>query len=158
MRRDDSARLPDASRDVNRLAALLVLSIVGCAVGTAPEPTGRTPFAGETAAPEGETPEAESLIVDEGSMGGGDADEADAGAAKTDAAASSDAKSPQDASSNLASEASAPPACPGYALPDESAGCKACQQSSPTCQPNGCYNGYYCEVSVNKCRPKPGGC
>ena len=55
-------------REVNRLAALFVLSIVGCAVGTAPVPSGRGPFAGETAPPESETPESESLIVDEGSM------------------------------------------------------------------------------------------
>jgi hypothetical protein len=51
--------------------------------------------------------------------------------------------------------------CPGYAPPTTKAGCY-CDPSEHTCQANGCYNGYYCElsseVSEESCVKKPSGC
>jgi len=51
--------------------------------------------------------------------------------------------------------------CPGYAPPTTKAGCY-CDSSEHTCQANGCYNGYYCELSSNvadeSCVKKPAGC
>jgi hypothetical protein len=37
--------------------------------------------------------------------------------------------------------------------PDTPAGCHSCSQSSSKCQSNGCYNGYLCDTSTNRCRP-----
>ena len=44
-------------------------------------------------------------------------------------------------------------ACMGYAPPTMSASCTAC--SSPPCQANGCYGGYWCEMSTSKCHSSP---
>lgn len=88
--------------------------------------------------------------------------ETEAGEADTGGGRSADAGAKADATAKA--DTSAPPvvdsatACPGYALPSETAACKACLSSSPTCQPNGCFNGYYCNLSSDKCAPKPSGC
>jgi hypothetical protein len=50
------------------------------------------------------------------------------------------------------------PLCPGYASPDTSAKCVACKPSSHDCQPNGCYNGYYCELSRLDCTKRSEAC
>jgi hypothetical protein len=47
--------------------------------------------------------------------------------------------------------------CSGYASPTTKAACHACK-SGVTCQPNGCYGGYYCTLATTKCVPKPSGC
>jgi hypothetical protein len=47
-------------------------------------------------------------------------------------------------------------ACSGWAAPDASAACHACNGSS--CQPNGCYNGYWCDTTTTKCHATPSGC
>lgn len=82
---------------------------------------------------------------------------ADAGASKKSDAGTRDA-SKQDAEALTSGDDAAAPACAGYALPNETGPCKACQASSPTCQPNGCFGGYYCMISAPKCQPKPSGC
>jgi len=47
-------------------------------------------------------------------------------------------------------------ACSGYADPSTPATCHAC--SGSTCQANGCYGGYYCNLSTTKCVAKPSSC
>jgi hypothetical protein len=42
--------------------------------------------------------------------------------------------------------------------PNVSAGCTSCTSSSSTCQPNGCYGGWYCNTSTNKCQSPPTNC
>lgn len=114
----------------------------------------------------GVTPTTVDGGADYGSVAGegeGQADPQTAIDGGADAKKNTDAAN-RDALSNA--EAAPPPpvvidaaiACPGYALPDETATCHACQTSSTTCQRNGCFNGYYCELSAQKCRAKPSGC
>jgi hypothetical protein len=66
-----------------------------------------------------------------------------------------------DASARSDVEAAAP-SCPGYAAPNVPAMCKACtagQKGCPaTLQPNGCYGGYYCELSDIDCQPMTHAC
>lgn len=50
------------------------------------------------------------------------------------------------------------PVCPGYAAPDTSANCSACNPKDKDCQPNGCFNGYLCLVAQHDCRPPSGTC
>jgi hypothetical protein len=115
-------------------------ALAGCAVGVTPT---RGAVEDDPDAPSASSSSASSLDDDAGEE---DAAPSDAGArdAKSDAAGS---RPPSDAAL----------ACPGYALPHETGTCHACT-TSPTCQPNGCFNGYYCELSSQKCRPKPSGC
>jgi hypothetical protein len=49
--------------------------------------------------------------------------------------------------------------CEGYAYPETFANCD-CTASDPSeCQANGCYNGYYCDTSDDKCKATaPSGC
>jgi mono/diheme cytochrome c family protein len=49
------------------------------------------------------------------------------------------------------------PSCDGYADPDTLASCHACS-SGETCQRNGCFGGYFCDLSALHCVPKPDGC
>ena len=50
----------------------------------------------------------------------------------------------------------APSTCTGFADPLTLAGCHAC--SGTTCQRNGCFGGWYCELATLHCVPKPSGC
>jgi hypothetical protein len=43
--------------------------------------------------------------------------------------------------------------CAGYASPNSNAACHAC--SGGSCQPNGCYGGYWCDTSTNHCHASP---
>lgn len=135
------------------LLALIVCSIVGCAVGMSPEPGS----GGGNVAPEGDDTgtdlaSQESIVAEAGSSSkASDASSPSEGGTKDagtkDSAASPEAAPPQSTTT-----------CPGYALPDETAPCKACTPGSGNCQDNGCYGGYYCDLSGPKCRPKPSGC
>jgi mono/diheme cytochrome c family protein len=49
-----------------------------------------------------------------------------------------------------------PPPCPGFADPNTPAPCHACK--TPACQANGCYGGWFCDLSLARCEPKPAGC
>jgi hypothetical protein len=42
--------------------------------------------------------------------------------------------------------------CPAFAEPSTSAPCGACDKSSTSCQPNGCFGGYLCDVSERDCK------
>lgn len=133
------------------LSIVLVATALGCAVGVSP--TGADGTESTATDDAGKTG---SLTPD----GGGKSSEAgskiststdtDADTTANDAGGTTD-----DASSAGADAATA---CPGYALPTESAPCHACQQTSTTCQANGCYGGYYCNLSSQKCQTKPSGC
>ena len=49
--------------------------------------------------------------------------------------------------------------CDGYAAPSTTAACHSCSSSSSTtCQPNGCYGGWYCDTSTNRCQSQPATC
>ncbi len=52
---------------------------------------------------------------------------------------------------------SAPPSTCGTLVgPNTSAGCSSCSGSN--CQPNGCYGGWWCDTSTNKCHAPPSNC
>lgn len=140
-----------------RFSAFVALLISACAVGTAPAPTGN---GGTVAAPEGDDPDLASQESIVANTDGGASKGSDAGATNDEDAAPPAAKdaSTEDSASAVPEAAPQTNACPGYALPNDDADCSACSQSSANCQPNGCYNGYYCELSVSKCRQKPSGC
>lgn len=42
--------------------------------------------------------------------------------------------------------------------PTTPAGCTSCSQGSSSCQPNGCYGGWWCDTSTNKCQAAPSNC
>jgi len=42
--------------------------------------------------------------------------------------------------------------------PTVSAGCSSCSSSSSSCQANGCYGGWYCDTSTDKCQSPPTSC
>jgi len=42
--------------------------------------------------------------------------------------------------------------------PNTSAGCSSCSGGSSTCQPNGCYGGWWCDTATNKCQSPPSNC
>ena len=46
--------------------------------------------------------------------------------------------------------------CAGFADPSTPAACHACKVSP--CQANGCFGGYYCDLTLSRCVPKPAGC
>jgi hypothetical protein len=49
--------------------------------------------------------------------------------------------------------------CAGYAAPGTAAGCGGCGSSgSTTCQANGCYGGWYCDLASTTCHAPPAGC
>jgi len=45
--------------------------------------------------------------------------------------------------------------CDGWADPGTAAACHACSASTTDCQSNGCYGGYWCDTSANKCHATP---
>lgn len=42
--------------------------------------------------------------------------------------------------------------------PAVAAGCRACSKSSPSCQANGCYGGYWCDTVTADCERPPRAC
>jgi hypothetical protein len=68
-----------------------------------------------------------------------------------------DASMPVDSAPPPPVDSGNPATCPGYADPNTPAGC-SCNSALHACTANGCYNGYYCELSITKCVPKPSGC
>ena len=48
------------------------------------------------------------------------------------------------------------PSCEGYAEPTTPSVCHAC--SGASCQPNGCFGGWFCDVATTHCVPQPSGC
>jgi len=42
--------------------------------------------------------------------------------------------------------------CSAFAAPDASASCSGCSAGSKTCQPNGCFNGYFCDLTEHDCK------
>ncbi len=55
-------------------------------------------------------------------------------------------------------DAGSPPpsnTCPGWADPSTSASCTSCKQGASGCQANGCYGGWWCNTSTNKCQSAP---
>jgi len=65
-----------------------------------------------------------------------------------------------DAGSDDASEDASPGdagACAAFAPPSTPASCHACK-SGQSCDPNGCFGGYWCDLRAIRCVPKPQGC
>ncbi len=48
--------------------------------------------------------------------------------------------------------------CGNLDLPDTPSCCHSCDQSSPKCQKNGCYGGWYCNPDTCKCQSPPASC
>jgi hypothetical protein len=48
--------------------------------------------------------------------------------------------------------------CSGYAAPTTPSTCTSCKSSSSSCQPNGCYGGWYCDLATSSCHAAPAGC
>lgn len=57
-------------------------------------------------------------------------------------------------------DAGAVSTCGSYVGPTASASCTACttSTSSKTCQPNGCYGGWWCNTATSKCSAPPANC
>jgi hypothetical protein len=55
-------------------------------------------------------------------------------------------------------DAGDPNRCGTLIGPAESASCSSCTASSSSCQANGCYGGWWCDSSTNKCRSAPSNC
>ena len=103
--------------------------------------------------------------VDDGSYDAGPSKSAqkDSGSSNNNAPSQSDASSPDPTPSNTPADQDSGSSgggvdCSGYADPNTSAACHACTSSKPSCQPNGCYGGYYCDLSATKCVAPPNGC
>jgi hypothetical protein len=72
----------------------------------------------------------------------------------------------QDAGTSPASDAGSPAtnpdaaasgSCGALAPPDQSAGCHSCSAGGSNCQPNGCYGGWYCNTTTDRCQSPPPG-
>jgi hypothetical protein len=50
------------------------------------------------------------------------------------------------------------PVCGNLAPPTAPAPCRACNPDASACQANGCFNGYYCDVTITDCEPLPARC
>ena len=48
--------------------------------------------------------------------------------------------------------------CGSLVGPDVSAGCTGCKYGGHTCQANGCWGGWWCDTSGNKCKVEPASC
>ncbi|MDB4937568.1 MAG: hypothetical protein JWP87_4540 [Labilithrix sp.] len=55
------------------------------------------------------------------------------------------------------SGATTPAACPGLVPPPTAASCPSCRGKS-TCQPNGCFGGWWCNTATNRCQSPPTSC
>ena len=64
----------------------------------------------------------------------------------------------QNGGSNDAGAQPPPDSCPGFADPSTAASCTSCKQGSSGCQPNGCYGGWWCNTSTEKCQSAPQNC
>jgi hypothetical protein len=55
-------------------------------------------------------------------------------------------------------DAAPPPSgCPGFASPTTPSTCPSCT-SGANCQPNGCYGGWWCNTTTNRCQAPPSDC
>jgi len=142
---------------MQRLAAFsFIVSgvFVGCAVGSNEPANPGAPIAQATrstdasASPDVVSPQegVDAAVPEPG---------ADASAEVVQAEVVQDAGSP-DVISDAATEASV--SCSGYATPSTPAACNACGSGGQACDPNGCFNGYYCRLSDAKCMKKPAAC
>lgn len=132
--------------DVRALFALLSIAVAsGCALGV-------TPLAADDG---GVSTAGDASAKGDASADAGKKSNATADAGDTDA----ETPAPTDTDAGTVDDDAGPAACPGYALPNDTASCHACgSTSTQTCQPNGCYGGYYCDLSTSKCGKKPAGC
>jgi len=136
---------------MRRLFVLVVLVAssfaLACTTNGDPPPRAATePAAASTAEPTEPPPSIplpESGAISEGR----DADVADVAA---------DAEEPLDAGRD-ADSLNTQRACVDYARPTTHAACRGCP-AGRTCQPNGCWGSYWCEVPVLRCVPPPPGC
>jgi hypothetical protein len=55
-------------------------------------------------------------------------------------------------------DAGSPTMCGALVGPGVTAGCSSCSSSSSSCQPNGCYGGWWCDTSTDRCQEAPTSC
>jgi hypothetical protein len=122
-----------------------------------PRPAAPTPKGADA----GPTP---SLVGDDSGAGAASEDAGLSSAAdaappleEDSSASSDDSSAPNVPDSAASSDDASSPACVGYAPPSMPALCD-CDPAKHSCTPNGCYNGYYCELATMSCGPKPPGC
>jgi hypothetical protein len=124
--------------------------VAGCAVGSNEPANPGDPIVGVSAATDA------SLSQDAQPLQGNI--DATAPEAAVDASAAEDVQDSGAPDAALDAPAEASTSCPGYAVPSTPAACNACASGSQTCDPNGCFNGYYCRLSDAKCIKKPVSC
>jgi hypothetical protein len=158
----------DARTQIIGLIAIALLApLVACAAGTMSLDVASGPVG-----PESESNDSGAALADTGTSTTNLPPPSSTSTPPSDDAGSSsgdDSAAPTGEDSSAPVEDSAPPppppppvdsgsSCPGYAPPTTSAGCECSATGSETCTANNCYNGYYCELSDNKCVKKPSSC
>ncbi len=153
------------------VALVIGVSLVACAVGSTETGTGAgaetttqptDPAATAGALPSNTTPhgaDAGGTTADAGgskasSSGSSGASASSSGSSGTPGSSSSSSTSSSSSSSGSSSSGGG---CSGYAAPSVAAMC-TCSPAKHTCQTNGCYGGYYCDLATVKCVVKPAGC
>ena len=124
-------------------------ALVACAVGTTTD-SGGDPT---SQAPTDPAPPPEAALPAKVPAAGTAATPASTTAPASAPSADSGASPPSSSSSSSGSPAAA---CTS-AAPTATAPCGACG-TKPTCQANGCFNGYWCNLTTTKCTAKPAGC
>ena len=122
-------------------------ALVACAVGTTTDSGGDT----TSQAPTDPAPPPETALPAKAPAPGTAATPA------SSAAPASSADSGASPPSSRNSSSGSPAAACTSAAPTATAPCSACG-TKPTCQANGCFNGYWCNLTTTKCTAKPAGC
>lgn len=141
-------------------AIVLVAASAACAVGTVDDRIVDSPDAAEGAAPDATRDDdaapdedAAPMIDWDATSGGFDAGH------RYDSSSHYDAGHARDASVTDVSVADVDidaATCGPLVAPSVSATCRSC--SGQSCQPNGCYGGYWCNTTTNRCEAPPTGC
>jgi hypothetical protein len=138
--------------------SLSALALLACAVGTTDSTGGDI----TSQAPTDPTPPAHAGLPAAATPSGSTADAGHSGATAsgsggTQPPGSSGSSGSPGKGSSSSSSSSGGAACTGHASPTASSVCNGCG-TKHTCQPNGCYNGYWCDLTTTKCVAKPAGC
>jgi hypothetical protein len=135
------ATIPDATTQDSTVGTDATSSLPDAAVAT----DSASPTSDATA--EAEVPD-QTAPVDAGQDVRVDSSTADA---STHDSSTHDAAVMDAGASDTGSSPDAAPTCPGYAAPGTSALCTGCNPALETCQNNGCYGGYYCDLAKLSC-------
>ena len=161
-----AARYPTAAMNMPLVAIILSCAATACATGVADSTDPAGPPANPASGDAGDALDAQIGTERDATKTG----EQDVGAPEIDSAAPpEDSGVPVDVGAPLEAstpfDASPTPNDAGsttcsstLASPTTVASCTACLTGSHTCQSNGCYNGYWCNTSTDKCNAPPANC